>query len=110
MYMISYDERECHLEASLGGYVARHEAAVFVANLSESIERARHVDALTVDTSRVTRFDDGALALVGQLADRFPQISKVRVVTGTEEQAIELTSRGLQHVLEGRVVYHSASA
>lgn len=105
MYLISWDEEEARVEASLGGRVTADEMAVFAEELMEVVETMRDRPVMVVlDQSKTRGLDrDGTVALSGCKDALIGQgVEKVVTIARDETDMMAQTSERLQYVLEGR--------
>ena len=105
MYLISWNEEEARIEASLGGRITADEMEVFAEELLDIIESvADRPHLLILDESKAKDFDrDGTVAL-SEFKDAVLSngASKVVTIARDEDDLLTQTSERLQYVLEGR--------
>ena len=111
MYLISWNENEGQLEASIGGHVTEAEAKVFVDGVMH--ELADHTGGpftFLLDYSFVTEINQGITDCF-DLAVRYANLRgavKTVHIAKDREQVETLTGENLQRVLEGTLEFRLA--
>ncbi|HMS56067.1 MAG TPA: hypothetical protein PKA27_11770 [Fimbriimonadaceae bacterium] len=105
MYLISWDEEEAKIEASLGGKVTADEMEVFAEELLDVIESMSDRAPLVVlDASKAKDFDRASGEAFSGCKDLLLTNGATKVVTIARDETdmLSQTSERLQFVLEGR--------
>jgi hypothetical protein len=104
MYMLTWNEEEARIEASLGGRVTSAEVEVLMEELENVIESIEHPYMLLLDYSRAQAMDQNAATALFTLKDFCLEngADKIVSVVYDDEEAARHIDQRLQHVLEGR--------
>lgn len=105
MYLISWNEEESRIEASLGGRVTADEMEVFAEELLEVIESMSDRPHLVVlDQSKAKNLDQNGAVTLSEFKNTVLSngASKVVTIARDETDFLTQTSERLQFVLEGR--------
>lgn len=105
MYLMSWNESDARIEASLGGRVTSEEMQVFAGEVEEIVAsfEGRTFDLL-IDYSRAKEFDRESILTLRAMKDRCLAAGAAQIVSVArdEDQLTRETSDRLTLVLEGR--------
>lgn len=105
MYLISWDEEEAKIEASLGGKITADEMEVFAEELLEVVElMSNRAHLVVLDASKAKDFDRASGVAFSGCKDLLLSNGAAKVVTIARDEGdvLNQTSERLQFVLEGR--------
>lgn len=105
MYLISWDEEEARIEASLGGRITADEMEAFADELLQIVDSMRESDLMVVlDQSKAKNLDREGNVALSTCKDALINQGVMKVVTiaRDENDILAQTSERLQMVLEGR--------
>lgn len=108
MYLISWDEEEARIEASLGGRITADEMEAFADELLQIVDSMGEEDLMVVlDQSRAKSLDRQGSVALSSCKDALISHGVVKVVTVARDETDMLaqTSDRLQMVLEGREAF-----
>ena len=105
MYLVTIQEENAVVEASLGGRIDSLEMRAFAEDLEEVLESlGTSRFYLLIDHSRAKSFDTEAASILGKIKDKAFEFGAEKIVSlaSDEEEVARHTTSRLQEVLEGR--------
>ncbi len=105
MYLLSWNEDQRRIDASLGGRITLQEARVLIDDIDETIQRIKDdCFSIRLDRSKVSRYDEGVEPLLQTAQEQFLEsgASKIVHIAKDDSEAVQIIDLNLQLVLEGR--------
>jgi hypothetical protein len=107
MYLLTWDEEECVIEASLGGRITALEMQVLGEEMLSILTQLDGPCEVLLDYTKALPFDAQASFTMGEIKDRWLELGVERIVSVPQENieiSEHITSR-IQQVLDGREAF-----